>query len=247
MRLLTRKLIRWVNAGLGLGYPEVCQLCHRARAAPEQCFVCPDCRAGVKFIEPPLCARCGLPYQGAITGPFECANCRESELQFRSARSAVAFNDQVLEIIHRYKYNRALWFEPLLAQWLIAAAAPLLAQEQWDFIVPVPLHPAKQREREFNQAECLGRRLSRVTGIPLNGRLVRRIRATKTQTRLSRPERLANVRNAFAPRRGVCLQGQRVVVVDDVMTTGATTSACARALRQAGAGEVIVWTVARGI
>jgi competence protein ComFC len=247
MRAFMHCLRGWVNATVALCYPELCQLCRQARATPAESFVCADCRAEVKFIHPPFCERCGLPYQGAITSRFECANCRKSDLQFRSARSAVIAGKQVLEIIHRYKYNRAFWFEPLLAQWLSSQAAPELGQEQWDFIVPVPLHPAKQREREFNQAERLGRRLSAATHIPLHARLVQRVQATKTQTLLSRPERIANVRNAFAPRRGARLNGERLVLVDDVMTTGATTSDCARALRQAGAGEVMVWTVARGV
>jgi len=122
-----------------------------------------------------------------------------------------------------------------------------LRQQHWDGIVPVPLYPAKQRERGFNQAERLARRLAVATDIPLNTRLLRRVVATRTQTLLSREERLANVRKAFAPCRGLALNGERFVLVDDVLTTGATTGACARALCAAGAGEVCVWTVARGV
>jgi len=113
--------------------------------------------------------------------------------------------------------------------------------------VPIPLHATKEREREFNQAERLARRLSRATGIPVARGLVRRVVATRTQTRLSREERIANVRHAFAMGKGKRLDGERIVLLDDVFTTGATSSACARVLRAAGAGEVCVWTVARGI
>jgi ComF family protein len=109
------------------------------------------------------------------------------------------------------------------------------------------LHPTKEREREFNQARRLAHRLSHATGIPVNDQLLLRTEATRTQTLLTRAERAANVRKAFATRPGTKLDGQRIVVVDDVLTTGATTSACARALKAAGAGEVCVWTVARGI
>lgn len=182
-----------------------------------------------------------------MTVEFECAACREARPHFCQARSAVVAREEILEVIHRYKYNRALWFEPFLAELLISRAAPELGRGQWDWIVPVPLHPAKEREREFNQAERLATRLSAATGLPLNTRLVRRVVPTRTQTLLSREERLANVRRAFALRRGARLDGKRLVLVDDVMTTGATTSACARALREGGAGDVCVWTVARGI
>lgn len=247
MSVLTATVKSWFNAGLGLCYPEVCQLCHAARATPAENFVCAECRSHVTFIQRPFCERCGLPLEGAITTTFECARCREGELQFRSARAAVLADDLVLDIIHQYKYNRAFWFEPLLARWLSTQAAPELAHEHWDFLVPIPLHPTKQREREFNQAEHLARRLSTVTRIPVHRGLVERVRATPTQTHLSRSERQANMQNAFAPHPGVRLKGQRLVLIDDVMTTGATTSACAGALRAAGAAEVIVWTVARGV
>jgi ComF family protein len=169
------------------------------------------------------------------------------EWHFQSARSAVMARDPVLEVIHRYKYQRALWFEPFLGDMLIRAAVPVLGQQKPSMIVPVPLHPTKQREREFNQAERLARRLGAAMQIPVNKRLLRRVVPTRTQTQLSRQERLANVRNAFAMRGSQRLNGERIVLVDDVLTTGATTSACARVLKAAGAGEVCVWTVARGV
>ncbi len=122
-----------------------------------------------------------------------------------------------------------------------------MRRQDWDFIVPVPLHAVKQREREFNQAERLAAHLSAASGIPLNSRWLRRIKPTATQTLLTRQQRAANMRGAFAVRPGVRLDGERVILVDDVFTTGATTSACAEVLRAAGAGDVCVWTVARGL
>ena len=237
----------WLNAGLGWLYPEVCQLCGGARATPAEGYVCSGCRAQARFITPPFCQRCGRPYEGDITTPFECANCRGLEWHFQLARSAVVARDPVLEVIHRYKYQRALWFEPFLADLLTEAAVPWLAGQNATMIVPVPLHPTKEREREFNQAERLARRLGAATGLPVKKRLLRRILPTRTQTQLTREERLVNVRNAFAMRQSRRLNGERIVLVDDVFTTGATTSACAAVLAAAGAGEVCVWTVARGI
>jgi ComF family protein len=181
-----------------------------------------------------------------MTHSFRCANCADEDFGFRFARSAVTANAMMLDIIHRYKYHRALWFEPFLADLLERQARPSLAGEPWDLIAPVPLHPLKMRQREFNQAERLARCLGRTLNLPVNTRLVRRVQFTETQTRLNRPERAANVGAAFAPWVGKVLHGEKVILVDDVMTTGATTSACARALREAGAGDVCVWTVARG-
>jgi len=235
-----------LDALLNFFYPPVCQLCGLERAGAAEGYVGGQCWTGVRFITPPFCERCGLPYDGDITQPFRCANCAEVEFGFRFARSAVTANALMLDVIHRYKYHHALWFEPFLADLLARQAGPALAAEKWDLIAPVPLHPLKARQREFNQAERLARCLGRVLGIPVNRQLVRRVKFTETQTKLTRPQRAANVGDAFAPRPGQGLTGEKVILVDDVMTTGATTSACARALRQAGAGDVCVWTVARG-
>ncbi len=152
----------------------------------------------------------------------------------------------ILEVIHRYKYQRALWFEPFLSELLIFEAAPILRAEKWDFIVPVPLHPLKLREREFNQAERLAKRLSAATKIPVNTKLLRRVKLTQTQTQLTREQRAANVRGAFEMSEDKKLNGEKIILLDDVFTTGATTGECARILSKAGAGEICVWTVSRG-
>ncbi len=232
----TAPFARCCQAGLALLYPEVCQLCGEQRATPGEGFVCVKCWGRVRFIKPPFCERCGVPVAGEITTAFECANCRDLELHFHSARSAVTARGVVLEAIHRYKYSRALWFEPFLIDLFLRAALPALREEKWDLIVPVPLHRLKEREREFNQAERLAAPLARALALPLNPRLLCRVQPTRTQTLLTKARR--------DDRR---LQGARVILVDDVFTTGATTSACARVLRAAGAGEVCVWTVARGL
>ena len=240
-------LTRWFEPGLAWLYPAVCQLCEANRATPAEGYVCAKCWSQVRFIRSPFCERCGLPFAGEITTAFECSNCRDMDLRFISARSAVTARGVVLDVIHRYKYSRARWFENFLADLLLRAALPALQDQQWDLIVPVPLHPTKQREREFNQAERPARPLAHALGLPLNTGLVRRVQPTRTQTLLSKQQRAENVRRAFAARPNRHLTGERVILVDDVLTTGATTSACAGVLRAAGAGEVCVWTVARGI
>jgi ComF family protein len=235
---------------LSLFYPEVCQICREQRATFAECYLCQPCRRGkdaIKWVEAPFCDTCGLPFQGDITVQFECANCREQKLQFRSARAAVEFSGVIKEVIHRYKYNHAAWFEPLLGELLVNAAGPSLAPTDWDYIVPIPLHWLRRRDRTFNQSERIARRLSRATGIPLRTRLLKRIQPTHTQTRLSRAERTENVKRAFAFTGREPIAAARIILVDDVLTTGATASACAKLLKQNGAAVVDVWTVARGI
>jgi competence protein ComFC len=247
MNAIAVPIQNWLNVGLGFFYPKTCQLCGEQHATAREGFVCRRCWTQVRFIRPPFCERCGLPYPGDLTTPFECTNCREMELHFTSARSAVVARGLVREAIHRYKYQRALWFEPFLADLLIREAKPALCEQHWDFIVPVPLHPVKQREREFNQAGRLAHHLSAATKIPLNKKLLRRVIPTATQTLLTREQRATNMRGAFLVGNGARLDGERIVLVDDVFTTGATTSACAKVLRAAGASDVCVWTVARGL
>jgi competence protein ComFC len=236
-----------INTGLGFLYPEICRICETERATAKSGFVCSKCWTQVRFIRPPFCERCGLPFEGDITTTFECTNCREMELHFSSARSAVVAKTIVLEIIHRFKYQRELWFEPFLGDLLLREAVPVLRGQNWDFIAPVPLHSVKEREREFNQAELIAKHLSVATKIPLNSNLLRRVSPTMTQTRLTKQQRAENMRGAFSICKGVKLNGEKIIVVDDVFTTGATTSACAKVLREAGVGEVCVWTVARGL
>ena len=240
-------LLEYFHAGLGLLYPPVCQLCHASRAEVHSGLVCNQCWSHVRFIRPPFCKRCGLPFEGALTTEFVCTNCHDLPLHFSSARSAVVAKTVVLEAIHRFKYSHALWFETFLADLFVREAAPVLKGQNWDFIVPVPLHPLKLRKREFNQAERLAVHLSRATNIQINRNILRRIQPTATQTLLTREQRAANMKNAFAVYPEAQIRGKMIVLVDDVFTTGATTNACAQALRKSGATEVCVWTVARGL
>ena len=239
------RLQRWADATLSFLYPDVCQLCGANRATRPEGYVCGECRRQVRTIEAPFCDRCGLPFEGDINTTFECTNCREMELHFSSARSAVAARGPVLDAIHHYKYNGRMWFEEFLAELFIAGARDWFAGERIDALIPVPLFPVKERERGFNQAERLGRRLASAVHTPVRSDWLKRILPTSTQTRLSRAQRADNMRNAFALRRTEGVKDGDLVLVDDVFTTGATTSACARLLMEAGAARVTVWTVAR--
>jgi len=247
---LSDRLRRFLEAGIALVYPERCRLCDQERATVREGYVCGRCRSGrdgVQLIRPPFCERCGLPFEGALTTRFECHNCQDLELHFSHARAAAVARGVVLEVIHRYKYHRALWYEPFLAELLVSRAVPELAGEGWDEIIPIPLYPVRQREREFNQAERLARRLAQAVGIPLNVRVLRRVEPTRTQTQLTRAERTANMRRAFELHPAGSVRRRRLILIDDVLTTGATASACAQVLRAGGANEVCVWTVARGV
>ena len=235
-----------IHAAVDLLYPRNCQFCQQPLAEQERGVICAACLATVKWIEPPCCERCALPFTGAVDGAFECGYCKELKLHFSRGVAACLARGIVLESIHRFKYNRQMYFGQHLAEWIVTAGREHMDWDGVDAIVPVPLHPRKKREREFNQAEYLAEALGPAFAKPVWKRHLRRVRDTATQTRLDREQRLANLRGAFAVRDGEALRGKRLVLVDDVFTTGATLDACARVLRVAGAAEVWVLTVARG-
>src|SRR5689334_16983728 len=102
---LARPATSWLNAAASLLYPEICQLCGNARATPDESYICDSCRNDIHYLKPPICERCGLPFEGAITTTFECSNCRDHDLHFSYARAVVIARDRMLELIHKYKYN----------------------------------------------------------------------------------------------------------------------------------------------
>ena len=245
-----RQLKQVYDLSLSFFYPEVCQLCHELTASPKEGFICQSCieaNGGIRPIRPPFCDHCGLPFEGDISGTFECGNCHDLKLKFHSARSAVRTGATILELIHRYKYQRHLWFEPLFTDLLATAFATHFPATEIDLIVPIPLHKNKQRDRGFNQSIRLSRRLSKTIGVPLATKALERTRPTETQTRLSRKKRIENVHNAFSSgKHAELVKGKRILLIDDIMTTGATASACPKALKALKAEEVHVLTISRG-
>ena len=230
---------------LGLVYPEVCALCRGRRAEAASGYVCEACRHRVRRIGEPICPRCGQPFTGAVpAGPGPCGDCRNGLFSWDRARAAVVAEGVALECIHRLKYGNEPWFATFLSALLVEAALPDLAGRRIRGIVPVPLHPVRLRERGFNQAERLARPLAQALGVRLVTDRVRRIEPTASQASLSREERMLNVRSAFGASGREPMPGSWVVV-DDVLTTGATTDAVCRVLRSLGAEEVSVWAVAR--
>ncbi|MDQ3625165.1 MAG: ComF family protein [Verrucomicrobiota bacterium] len=208
--------------------------------------LCAGCKAKAQGIEPPFCRRCSQPFYGAIQGEFTCSNCAGRRLDFDSAVARYRATTVVRELIHRFKYDRHFYLRHPLAEWLAEALEdPRIRARRFAYLVPVPLHPARQREREFNQAEVLAELVAPRAGTRVL-RCLRRIRYTRTQTCLDRDERMENLRNAFRVRHTSAVSGSHLVLVDDVFTTGSTVEECARVLLEAGAASVRVITVARG-
>jgi len=208
--------------------------------------LCWDCLSDTPRVEPPFCVCCGDPVAGDIQHDYTCFACSRETPQFDFARSAVRYEGAVGEALRSLKYESALWLADDLARLLLACVHAEYSEVEFDFVTPVPLYPPRQRERGFNQSALLGAALARRMGVPYKEKAVRRIRPTTSQTGLTAPQRAANVSGAFRIGLFVRLVGKKVLLVDDVMTTGATVNACAGALRKGGAASVHVVTAARG-
>jgi ComF family protein len=199
-------------------------------------------------IDPPWCGVCGLPFPTfdpatvgrSMAGP--CGPCATRRPAFTYARSAGLYEGALREAVHAFKFAGKTALARVLAELTIDQCGEALPVAP-DVVVPVPLHRSRQRERGFNQSALLAARIARGLAVPCSPRLLRRRRPTRAQSDLSASERRANVRGAFVASGGVA--GRHVLVVDDVLTTGATVSECAHALLGAGAVTVGVLTVAR--
>lgn len=223
---------------------------------PQRCFVCGElidaagaicsvCWRELTFIASPLCDRCGYPFEHAVPDGTLCGACVISAPPFTSARSAIVYNDASRGLVLSFKHADRTRYAEAFGKWLARAGADCLTDA--DMIVPVPLHPWRLVRRRYNQSLLLARALSRNANCPVVPDLLVRLRNTPPQGRLSRRHRLKNVRNAFIVRSGRerCLMGKSIILVDDVLTTGATVEACSAVLTAAGASEIHILTLAR--
>jgi ComF family protein len=231
--LSTRLPADLAAALLDLAFPPCCAACREPLGSSADEPFCPTCREAIEPV-PPGCTRCALP--GAAPA---CAACLSDPPAFEEVRAAALFGGPLADAVHALKYRDRPALSRPLGAWLARRIAlpPGLA------VVAVPLSRRRRIERGYDQAALLARRLARAAGLPLLPGALRRLRDTPPQVGRSRAERKGNVARAFAA--GPAVRGRDVALVDDVVTTGATADACARALREAGAGRVIAVALAR--
>ena len=232
------------EAAFTLLYPPHCAACGTDLKRGQ--YLCTACAGTATRIEPPFCRICSQPFDGAITQEFSCSNCGERRFHFDCAVACHRSSGVVRDLLIRFKYQREFYLRHPLGEWLAAGLADSrITAGKFDCLVPVPLHPAKERDRQFNQAVALAKTLARRTGVPVFDCL-KRVRKTPTQTQFDRARRMENLRNAFKMRKNREVQGKDLILIDDVFTTGSTVDECARVLKDSGARSVRVLAVARG-
>ncbi len=237
--------LRIADRLVDLLFPPRCANCRRVGA-----WLCSQCRAKIVRLEPPWCVRCGQVFEektavpsGRAAGPGGvCSDCRTHPLQIDGLRAAAYYQGPLREAIHRLKYNHSTALAPILAELLVEFLRDYPCPV--DVIVPVPLHPARERARGYNQAVLLARQLAVSQKLPMWYNVVERVRATTPQVELDAAARRENMRDAFTATTQVA--GVRVLLIDDVCTTGATMEACSTALKRRGAKSVWGLALARG-
>lgn len=207
--------------------------------------LCGTCWPEVAFLAPPYCVCCGLPFEYDLGPEALCGACTRAQPAYGRARAVMRYNDASKRLILGFKHGDRTDGAPAYGAWLARAGAELTATA--DLIAPVPLHPWRLLGRRYNQAALLAHALGRETGLPVVSDLLVRRRYTPSQGRLNVAARRRNLVGAFAVKQGrqEALEARRVLLIDDVLTTGATVSACARALRRGGAAAVEVLVLAR--
>ena len=250
MNSSVEKIQAVMSAGLGLLYPSNCSGCAAPRAGNTVSTLCANCEDALIRATGPRCRICGESSDDRGEGGAPCINCSGREFDFSCAVAEFKARGLGRDLVHRFKYLRQFYLcRPL--GWMLDCALrdERVVGEDW-LMVPVPLHRKRRREREYNQAEEICRVVSRMRRWPMVDAL-RRSRDTSHQVRLDREQRLSNLSGAFDLRRSIWtrrrIAGSRIILVDDVFTTGATTNECAQVLLQeGGAREIIVATAMRG-
>jgi ComF family protein len=231
-----------LHAALDLALPRLCAAC---RAPVEGQGLCPACWSKLSFISRPYCERLGIPFVYDPGPGILSMEAIADPPAYHRARAAVRFDEISRALVHALKYGDRLDLAPMMGRWLNYAGRELLAEA--DALVPVPLHWRRRWARRFNQSAMLAAAISSTSGLPIAAEALKRVKPTAQQVGLSRSERAANVQGAFRvpPEGKAAVVGRRLVLVDDVLTSGATVEGCARALLRAGAANVDVLVFAR--
>ena len=234
------------RALLDLLFPPLCHVCKVFIPKAGELLICAGCLEKITFLATPLCTVCGIPFGTENGLDHVCGVCLKHP-PFHICRSATLFAGPVQELIHRFKYGHRVQLSQPLGILTARALATFGGAAAPELIVPVPLHRKRLRERGYNQSQLIGAVLAQRWGAPLELGNLRRIRWTEPQTSMDASQRRENVSGAFAVREPRRVEGKRVLLVDDVLTTGSTIRACAEALREAGAEAICVVTVARSL
>lgn len=228
----------WEGA-LDLIYPPKCLVCGDMQPK----YFCDECLSDIVWIKPPVCSYCGMPVDDR-----NCRECVEIDFAFDSARSAAVYDGALKDAIHQFKYSGHKALGPILAELVIRYLREKTERLRLvDCVIPVPIHSSRLRQRGFNQSEILADEIGQAFSLPVLCGNLTRTRSTRPQVNLPKDQRRENVADAFCVESKDGVEGRNILLIDDVFTTGSTSDAATRALKDAGAKAVHVLTLARSV
>lgn len=228
-------------------FPPQCLTCESILDPENNTPLCPDCFSTIHFIQPPLCICCGIPFESTAGDNHLCSDCILSKPLFTIARAVGRYETRLLDAIHSFKYKGKISTGEILGKIMADFAYPAFTMTDYSLIIPVPLHPKRLRERGFNQSVILAKEISKRFHIPLDFLTLKRHMYTEAQINLGRKDREANVSGVFTVGDSAKIQGQRIILVDDVYTSGSTVRECTLVLMQSGAEAVAILTLAKTV
>jgi len=223
---------------LDLIYPPFCLVCEQAGEE----YLCAQCIETIDVIEAPFCRKCGIP-----CASYHCSDCQEREYYFEQACSAGVYEGVLKNAIHQLKYKFHIAMADPLAEFMVRSFANTGFRGKFDLVIPIPIHHSRKIERGFNQAEELAWRFCKRRSIVLERDVLYKKKDTKHQANLSQDMRAVNLQGVFAVRNAEKIAGKRILLIDDVFTTGSTLNEAAKALKEAGASTVCAYTLARSL
>lgn len=235
---------RFIPALFDFFFPPLCHICRSFIADAGKLHICPTCREQLPLVMSPFCTICGIPFIG-VGGDHICSRCLSDPPCFDAARAHLLYEDAARDMLHFFKYQYKTHLRRPLALLALEGLTHYIIDQKPDLIVPVPLHRSRLRSRGFNQAVLLGTVFSARLSIPMLVKGLTKVRQTEPQIGLSADQRKTNVKGAFVVTRTADITGKRILLLDDVMTTGSTVNECSKELKKAGADLIIVITVAR--
>ncbi|MFH1245289.1 MAG: ComF family protein [Candidatus Omnitrophota bacterium] len=235
-----------VKSFINLFYPLSCYICHAKLSPLKDMPLCDHCWQEIRLNPPPSCRKCGihLPAFSQKEAHF-CKKCQTSSYYFKKASSACIYEGIVKKCVHLFKYKRKLALAKPLSRLLVDFTYNFIDIKKIDLIVPVPLHPKKFRQRQFNQARILAQAVSSAFAGRLEDKALVKIKDHPAQANLSQAKRINNVQNSFRVKNLPAVKDKNILLIDDVLTTAATVNECAKVLWEAGAKTIEVLTLAR--
>ncbi len=233
-----------LKKALNLIYPLNCVICKKSLNFDDSSYLCPNCHHKIIKNKPPFCIKCGCSLGKKRTASdYICLGCQNKQFYFERVWTVNRYMGIIRQLIHLFKYHRQQYLTRILGKLMVDFIKVNLNYQTVDVLVPVPLHIHKLRQREFNQSNLLAKEINQQISIPIDNSLIR-IKRTSSQTGLSEQERFRNIAGAFKIKKGKEIAQKSVLLVDDVLTSGATANECARVLKQGGAKRVEILALA---